>query len=1102
MSMLPDTSGHRPSLGSAQNVQAHDSPAPVSAIMAGPSDWEHFTPTDYARTDTPLHDFKSFSMHAPSQPPRAQELPQHTTPVAGKLPSFPLTQSSQHEFSQNMSVPVVGTSDQPYPSKPHEPHAIEAQKVQKQESDSTHGPAVISGAHEDAQRRGTIDSIIQARSKPISTGENWKGEAPQRATNDDRPVSPPSLIHSPSPTLATIYQEPAHQPVQQAVPATTTGGIYQDLDPEFHSSLARYVNMLRRESAASTDEEKFKIFESFMTREFGIRRILYGIETEGLIQTGKSPSRIMTPPSATNQAKDVDPESNSAELQLTKTTSSIKRKPLRSPSAEPTATDEAAKTEIPSDSPQTSKSTSQTRRASEAINTNASSLISNAPTQTSPQPQIGGNQGPEASTAEADTQHPLIDMSSGEHRLLEVGKASSKEVFPHANSENHVDERDASSDSRGFSETKAEPPTLKNDSSQPVEPASPKGIDQKESQQQDEDAAYSPGGRPRLGGCGAPESRLAQIIAPIKVGLPDSKVPERVSSPSENAPMVIADYAMIHSPSENAPMPVEDSDIRTNSNVGAPAGSIKFEPTRPVYTPYKYNEEASRRGTPVQAPDRPALEEYSSLRTHAAGGGRLLGHEIPERPVTAPLDSTNALQAEQQDSFLGLLRSQSRLRRPKSAAAMSRSGTPTVMDPITEALKALRSVISPNFPPDGSTHEKTKSIRTAVDTCPDDFGFIRESVISWDKKNREVRAQHDKERDRRQEESEHRFDELFDANEISYADLNTAEADFKIAEAERKYREDQQELQFFIDSVFTPVSERLQQEISRLTVQYTSATELLQTQSESISHHFKPDSNRVPMAGAMELVLHIFQKLEVRYQKLAEARFERERRRKKLELTVLYTNGNTAGVKKLEQEFNEAEKLQVLQESQNKDTRANQLMDFFDRATLRGLADNQTYMDDLLSKIKKLKEALPSDSQNLPRSLYEGDGTGKTLRSAQDVLDVILTDSRSILSLSNSADQILNNADYAVSVAQARAGQEDKSMFRKLEEDKAKEDAKLAEEMANRMDSMAKAPAEATALIQDILAKVGDDDQHQQRLKRALEEAKKRNAAKESQVPT
>jgi len=100
--------------------------------------------------------------------------------------------------------------------------------------------------------------------------------------------------------------------------------------------------------------------------------------------------------------------------------------------------------------------------------------------------------------------------------------------------------------------------------------------------------------------------------------------------------------------------------------------------------------------------------------------------------------------------------------------------------------------------------------------------------------------------------------------------------------------------------------------------------------------------------------------------------------------------------------------------------------------------------------------------------------------------------------LSNEGETLLNDADYGVSVSEARVGNADKSTYSSLEKEKAKEDAKLVEEMNTRLASVTKSPQAAIALTREVIDRIGDDPAHQDRIKRALEAAKQRNATAES----
>lgn len=106
-------------------------------------------------------------------------------------------------------------------------------------------------------------------------------------------------------------------------------------------------------------------------------------------------------------------------------------------------------------------------------------------------------------------------------------------------------------------------------------------------------------------------------------------------------------------------------------------------------------------------------------------------------------------------------------------------------------------------------------------------------------------------------------------------------------------------------------------------------------------------------------------------------------------------------------------------------------------------------------------------------------------------------DSNAILRASNTADTILNDADYVVSVAKAHVANAPAAAYKKLNEEKQKEDAKIKEDLGSRLESIAKGPSDALSVIEGLVARIGNESEHQERIERALEAAKMRNANKD-----
>jgi hypothetical protein len=616
--------------------------------------------------------------------------------------------------------------------------------------------------------------------------------------------------------------------------------------------------------------------------------------------------------------------------------------------------------------------------------------------------------------------------------------------------------------------------------------------------ERDDQSEYSPGGRPRM----------PRAIPRRTASHPPPKSPPKAaSSPSDYAPMVVDELlqppgnsglaSIINPPPRPGTAPL----LMQNGLFKEP---IKFEPPRPAYTPFRYAEGPQGSLEPTLL-SRPAYEAYSALRHQSVDSGRVMAQSIatvksPTRRDTFGSPYVSTARREHEEAFLGLIREKSRVYR-KGKQGKS-PGTPVndllpLPEPVdrqTQVISELRRIIPITMPHQRRPGPRISQAEQDLSKYPDVFTWIPESVVAWDRRNRAVRKKQDEERQARQEESEKNIDALFNDHEIGYSDIGQLELDFKLAEATRKYDEDVKELESFTDQVFKPVTERLKEELSQLNAQYIRAIDVLELEADSGSQYIQGTDDHASRSAAMTILLALYNKMQIRYVKTAEAHYERERRRKRLELSILLTNGDTAAMKKLEQEYSIAERQQALHEARENDARANKLMDTVDRATVRGLGDNQHFIDELVAKLQSVNENLNATPENSKELLLAG--LHETLRATEEILDYVATDSKALLTMSNQADNMLNNADYDVSVAEARVGNATQESMKTLEEEKGKEDERIKAEVDARMGSVAKGPEHALALVRNIMKRTGVDPQHQDRVQKALEAAKLRNAIK------
>ena len=617
-----------------------------------------------------------------------------------------------------------------------------------------------------------------------------------------------------------------------------------------------------------------------------------------------------------------------------------------------------------------------------------------------------------------------------------------------------------------------------------------------------EDGSYSPGGRPIL----------PRLYTPANVDLhrSASQPSTRKYGPDKNTDAPSGRSTSVPPSSDNSQQKQELTPLATN-------------PPQAIYTPFRYTE-GPQRGSDKLKFDRPAHQAYSALRQASAESGRLMANAPIPRPATASQGLDN-----QDETFIGLIRE-------KSVAYRTNEGQGTSSPSLLPAslrqgkmpgpLDELRSMVSKPLAKhvESSWHVTT---RKDLEKFPDKFNYMAETLKLTEESRRSRREELDKERMRRQEESEAHIDALFNDKEIGYADINLLEEEFRQTEARAQLEEERRELADFIATVFDPLDGRLNEEISSLRTQYDSALAQLDNENSKIKESSK---DRSSLSHTMKAVNAIYQKLEIRYQKRLGIALDRERRRKKAERRPLVFMGDSLALKQLDSEFDQMERRNILEAAKDRDDRANRLMDSFDDAIMHGLGENQRLIDEISAKVTDL------DASALQASDLTDAEIEQTLKSVFTLVESLRQDSESILHDFGIADSGLNNADYCVSVAEAKYSNADPSVTRRLDQEKKKEDAKIQRDLASKLDSIRAGPAEITSNVNKLLTSIGkapvveqaissesaqtdhpidsllpgpraptvgpgpnhpgEDPNHQQRMRKALDDAKKRNAAR------
>ncbi|MCJ1471872.1 hypothetical protein MMC13_000513 [Lambiella insularis] len=605
---------------------------------------------------------------------------------------------------------------------------------------------------------------------------------------------------------------------------------------------------------------------------------------------------------------------------------------------------------------------------------------------------------------------------------------------------------------------------------------------------------YTPGGRPSLAQIDGHDSSSPLRVTPSLtsfrnplgvVGSPTTDATRKDSrSPGLNNPMgaapTITELKISETPRSNSvPLPSASDPAKD---------TLSLASEKPAYTPFMYNEGRPYEGD--KATNRQSI--YQPFSTILRQGSQRQTSMYGEPPT--PSAST----------FKQLMRPDA----SEAGSERSTSVTPTTVPPVNaprqrfSILEPLLVVVPPTSVLRPEPRQVTQ-IRQQIESIPDDFGFIRDTVIAWDREMKQTQDIYDRERHTRQGENEQRINALFNENEIGYGDISELETEFKRSEAARKAKEDRFEYESFVSKVFEVVWARLHYEMDLLTPLYDVCVQMLNDATAG-KDMFDETSDRVPVAPAMDSLLVLYQKLGVRHQKAFEAVLERDRRLKKNELAPWYASGNIGKVKKIEKRFEDAEKKAILEFCGQRDERANLLMDVLDQNTLRGVGSNQDYMESVMQAVRKiaLDVALGGMEEDTVISTDE-------VLKAKTITSALARSSEQIVQTFHVADMLLNSADYEASLASARLANADTAAFQRLREAKAMEDLKLVKDLEHRMSLIRGDTSRTQDEITKLLSLIGSspstpprstsapaDPDRESRLLAALEEAKRRNAQK------
>lgn len=600
---------------------------------------------------------------------------------------------------------------------------------------------------------------------------------------------------------------------------------------------------------------------------------------------------------------------------------------------------------------------------------------------------------------------------------------------------------------------------------------------------QDDAVQYSPGGRPIMQHkpmTKSNEGRASQQSFNGTIqeqGRPQSTASTTILTPGSSVDNDL-DKTPIQSPPEEQPQPQYKAYV-------PPAGS-SFVPDSAQRASISFSPPSV---APVVAPLNPSKHGKHDEIFFGEHQPTPKPESKPEsKPASRPTTSGSSLPGESIPPPLNIVGKVVKVHSPIVPTAPKKSSVDTLAE-------LLPSQIIPAEP-----HFRLQEIRAQLQTLPAEFAYITELTQKWEKDAAATRKANDEARRKRQEESEERTDQLFNDNEISYAEIGDIEEEFKEKERQLKAQEDRDEYKKYVEDVFNIVYETLQGDIKTIMDLYFETESLLHTSVagvRALEGHEEPTTKE-----ALEVLKELHTAAEIRHEKVAFAVSERDKRYKKTEIQPLYAAGNITKMKAVEKHFEAAEKQAAFRAQADKAVHLSDLVRVAQEVVVGAVAAEQGEVDAIVDSLRELDPAEDSKDEVLDRT--------------RNTLSAIKANSVGLLTMLNTIEEELASAVCEADLVEAKAHNADLVRLKEIEKGSKEAKEKLEEEFQRKLRVLDQSDGEVKKLLEEkalspasgaaagggvsILtpmpaegAPAAADDERKRRMKAALEEARRRN---------
>lgn len=330
---------------------------------------------------------------------------------------------------------------------------------------------------------------------------------------------------------------------------------------------------------------------------------------------------------------------------------------------------------------------------------------------------------------------------------------------------------------------------------------------------------------------------------------------------------------------------------------------------------------------------------------------------------------------------------------------------------------------------------KLEDIRAEAATLEADRIDTEELTASWDRSASLTRKKNASERRRRQEECEAHNDDLFNNDEISYAELMNLELEQKDKDLKLKRQEEKDELQSYVDTVFDKVYNDLQSHIGALTDLYIEVETLLPSSLAGIKA-LERSSDTPNTQACLDLLVELFEQIERTHEQVVQVVAQRDQRYKHMEMQPFHLTGDKAKLRVVQEHFEQAEKQAISRAKNGTAERMGDLVKTAEEAVVQAVRTQLSDFSRILTALRDLK------SNEVTLDILQRSGaTSNSLVESQ----------RALLAFFNRLEVELNRLKVIADVSLAQVDNAPASKIETLESEKIARELQLKEEFERRL---------------------------------------------------